>query len=90
MKYIHWAYLIVSCGFIVMFSVSTGIYFDELRDMSASQSKIILSANAMMIMSYIVGSETFVRFVHGTRSKRLQAELDVERAMRKLNGEDHY
>ena len=90
MKYIHWAYLIVSCGFIVMFSVSTGIYFDELRDMSASQSKIILSANAMMIMSYIVGSETFVRFVHGIRTKRLQAELDVERAIRKLNGEDHY
>jgi hypothetical protein len=90
MSWIDWLYLVVSCGFIVMFSISTGTYFDELRDMSEGQSRIILTANVMMVISYFLGSETFVRFVHGTRTKRIQAELDVERAFRKLNGEDHY
>jgi hypothetical protein len=88
-----WAYVIISMLMIVLFSWCVGTYFDTLDELAlenkAMATKIVLT-NIGMVISYIVGGEFFSRFVRNTRGKRIQAELDMERAFRKLNGEDHF
>jgi hypothetical protein len=88
-----WVYLTVSMLMLVLFSWSVGTYFDTL-DIVAAESKTmantIVLSNIGMVMAYVVGGECFSRYVRHTRGKRIQAELDMERAFRKLNGEDHF
>ena len=88
-----WAYVIISMLMIVLFSWSVGTYFDTLDELTVENQDMatrIVITNIGMVISYVVGGEFFSRFVRNTRGKRIQAELDMERAFRKLNGEDHF
>lgn len=92
MKYMSlgdWADAAISLLLLVTFAVATTTYFDLLAPLGKTGTKIFLMS-AAAIFSYQAGYYFYARAVSSVRSKRIQAEIDLDRALRKLSGEEHY
>ena len=81
----EWAMLFTSLILAVVFGLSVNLLLDALiNDTLINNTPLILMSCSMIILSYLIGSEMFSYALHTIRSRKIQTELDMERAFRKM------
>ena len=81
----EWAMLFTSLILAFVFGLSVNLLLDALTNATLINSApLILMTVSILILSYLIGSEMFSQAMLSRRSRKIQAELDMERAFRKM------
>lgn len=64
------------------------MFIDILRELGETGSTLLLLM-VLMFICFIMGTDAYSSVTRRVLSKRIQSELDAERAIRRLQGEDY-
>lgn len=64
------------------------LFMEILRELGDTGVTLLLLIMGM-VACFVIGSDSYSSVTSRVRSRRIQAELDAERAIRRLQGEDY-
>ena len=65
------------------------VYILEILHDLGETGGLLLILIAAMFVCFTLGSDTYIALTSRLRKRRIQAEIDTERAIRRLQGEDY-
>jgi len=64
------------------------VFMEILRELGETGASLLLLM-MLMFICYVVGTDAYSTLTSRLRKRRIQAELDTEKAIRRLQGEDY-